>query len=285
MVDSFRGFTPATLVGFFLGMACGAVLLTWVYNGTAGSVLLVALWHITYNMTSATEAAKGTVAAVVSTMVMLWAIALIVLELTAARRGKPSPMHLRELPAPRPYYVRNRTVNVAVRALLASPLHRLLSGSVLLLTYNGISSGRPHTLPVQYTRDGNCLTVLVGDSANKHWLRSLRQPMPVQVRLAGVEVSAIGEVVVDPDQRAKLLTSYQRRYPRAQRTASSAQVLCITPSSEPLREDRHISDGQSAHGAELHLGAFLGACGRDHLATCEAGAARVYRPTSQEFRQ
>lgn len=107
VVDSFRGFTPVTVVGFLLGMGCGAVLLTWVYNGTGGSVLLVALWHITYNMTSATEAAKGTVAAVVSTMVMLWAIGLIVLELTAARRGKPAPMRFRELPA-RPSSLRNR---------------------------------------------------------------------------------------------------------------------------------------------------------------------------------
>jgi hypothetical protein len=82
VLDSFRGFTPVTLPGFVLGITCGAVILTWVYNGTGGSVLLVALWHITYNMTSATEAAKGTVAAVVSTFVMVWAIALVVLELT-----------------------------------------------------------------------------------------------------------------------------------------------------------------------------------------------------------
>lgn len=65
---------------FVLVIICGAVILTWVYNGTGGSVLLVALWHITYNMTSATEAAKGTVAAVVSTFVMVWAVALVLLE-------------------------------------------------------------------------------------------------------------------------------------------------------------------------------------------------------------
>ena len=214
-------------------MVCGAVLLTWVYNGAGGSVLLVALWHITYNLTSATEAAKGTVAAVVSTLVMLWAIALVALELTAARRGKPSPMRFRELPAPRPYSVRNRTINVVVRALLASPLHRLLSGSVLLLTYTGSSSGRPHTLPVQYARDGDCLAVLVGDSANKQWWRSLRQPVPVQVRLAGVEISAIGELVADADQRARLLRSYVRGYPRAQGKASSAQILRVIPCGRP----------------------------------------------------
>jgi hypothetical protein len=151
VLDSFRGFTPVTLPGFVLGITCGAVILTWVYNGTGGSVLLVALWHITYNMTSATEAAKGTVAAVVSTFVMVWAIALVVLELTAVRRGRPAPLRWRDPPVSRPYALRNRTVNLVVRAFLASPLHRLLSGSVLVLTYRGVRSGCRHTLPVQYS--------------------------------------------------------------------------------------------------------------------------------------
>jgi uncharacterized protein len=49
IVASFRGFSPATLPGFLIGLACGAILLTYMYNGTGGSVLLVALWHTTYN--------------------------------------------------------------------------------------------------------------------------------------------------------------------------------------------------------------------------------------------
>lgn len=63
ILESFRGFGTGTLVGFFVGMACGAVLLTWLVN-RSGSVLVVAVWHGTYNLVAATEAARGTVAAV-----------------------------------------------------------------------------------------------------------------------------------------------------------------------------------------------------------------------------
>lgn len=94
-LKSFEGFDAVTLPGFLFGMACGAVILTWVYNGTGGSVLLVALWHTAYNMTTATTAATGTLAAVVSTFVMVWAIWLVVLDLTASRRGRLSPLRIR----------------------------------------------------------------------------------------------------------------------------------------------------------------------------------------------
>lgn len=71
---------------FFLGIFFGAVVLTWLYNRTR-SVLLVAAWHGTYNLTTATRAAQGTIAAVVSALVMTWGIVLVVLELRARRRG------------------------------------------------------------------------------------------------------------------------------------------------------------------------------------------------------
>jgi membrane protease YdiL (CAAX protease family) len=95
IVDSFRTFSAATLPGFLIGLACGAILLTYVYNGTGGSILIVALWHITYNMTTATVAGKGMIAAVVSTLVILWAVVLVIGDLTATRRGRPSPLRIR----------------------------------------------------------------------------------------------------------------------------------------------------------------------------------------------
>lgn len=52
------------------------------YNGTGGSVLLVTLWHGTYNLAGGTAAAKGAIAAMVSAVVITWAILLT----RAARR-------------------------------------------------------------------------------------------------------------------------------------------------------------------------------------------------------
>src|SRR5436190_10576427 len=48
ILTTFHDFTPATLVGFAIGLACGAIVLGWLYNRT-GSILAVAVWHATYN--------------------------------------------------------------------------------------------------------------------------------------------------------------------------------------------------------------------------------------------
>ncbi|WP_030172101.1 CPBP family glutamic-type intramembrane protease [Spirillospora albida] len=97
LLESFRGFGPATLVGFLIGMFSGAVVLAWLYDRT-GSVLAVACWHATYNLGSATLAARGGVAAAVTTVVIVQAVVLIVLEVV---RGGGVLVARREQPAPR----------------------------------------------------------------------------------------------------------------------------------------------------------------------------------------
>lgn len=87
VLDSFRGFTAPTAVGWFIGLFCGAVVLTWLYNGSGGSIALVAVWHAAYNMVSATKAVEGLLAAISTTVVIVLAVILLGLELRASRRG------------------------------------------------------------------------------------------------------------------------------------------------------------------------------------------------------
>lgn len=65
------------LPGFFVGLLAGAIVLTWLYNSSHGSVLAVVLWHASFNYVSASPNAGGFAAAVTSTCVILWAVAIV----------------------------------------------------------------------------------------------------------------------------------------------------------------------------------------------------------------
>jgi CAAX protease family protein len=89
-VTTYRDFAPPAYIGFVFGLACGSIVLTWLYNGTGGSILACAVWHGLFNVATATAAASGTIAAVVSTMVIVQAIVLVRLERRARKRGGAS---------------------------------------------------------------------------------------------------------------------------------------------------------------------------------------------------
>ncbi len=89
-VATYRNFPPAGYVGFVFGLACGSIVLTWLYNGTGGSILACAVWHGLYNLATDTAAATGTIQAVTSAFVYIQALLLVGLELRARRRGEAS---------------------------------------------------------------------------------------------------------------------------------------------------------------------------------------------------
>ena len=93
IVETYREMTLAMIVGGFgLGTCAGALVLSRVAQRTNGSILAAALWHAGYNMTSATAASRGVIAAVTTTAVMVWAVMLLV---RAARRDGRSTLLVR----------------------------------------------------------------------------------------------------------------------------------------------------------------------------------------------
>lgn len=67
------------IVGFLLGLLAGAITFTWLYNSTAGSILMVAVWHGAFNFVTGCVTCKtGVEAAVLSTFVMVWAVVVVI---------------------------------------------------------------------------------------------------------------------------------------------------------------------------------------------------------------
>ena len=103
--------------------------------------------------------------------------------------------------------------NRLVAFLLCSPLHWLLSGSVMLITVRGRKSGHWLTTPVNYVtgREGQLYTT----SQREHiWWRNLLGGAPAFVRVRGTEYAAFGEAIIEPHAVSEELIHLLVRVPK-----------------------------------------------------------------------
>jgi MFS family permease len=114
----------------------------------------------------------------------------------------------------------NRLANPTLVRLLRSPLHRLVSGRLLLLTMTSPRSGSTVTFPVGYARRDTELAVV--SYRTRSWWRGLADGRPVTVRLRGRELPATGEVVVDEAAVAAQLPGLAGLLGRRRLTAAEA---------------------------------------------------------------
>ena len=94
-----------------------------------------------------------------------------------------------------------RYFNPVARFLLATPLHSLMSGRLMLLSFTGRRTGRSYTTPVSYVRIGDSLLVPGGGA----WWRNLEGTSQTQVCLRGVWSAVTPEVITEPIAVAELM--------------------------------------------------------------------------------
>jgi hypothetical protein len=113
--------------------------------------------------------------------------------------------------------------NAVPVAVLRSPLHRLLSRNVLLLSFSGRVSGRRYTVPVVYSQLGEQLIV----TTDSRWWTNLRDGTAVTVRLGRKRFSATASVDRSPPD-----------------VEAALRVLCAEhPSYHRFAEVRRGADG------------------------------------------
>ncbi len=114
--------------------------------------------------------------------------------------------------------------NRIVKALLASPLHRLLSGSTDVIRYTGATSGRVFSTPTQYARLEDGIVIMSGRAETKQWWRNFIEERDIDVLIEGHWTAMRGQArrgSVEPEDTERLLDAYLKRFPRVARTLST----------------------------------------------------------------
>ena len=75
---------PAEIVGWYFSLLTGSVLLTWMYNGARGSVLIVAVFHAMLDV-AMTSPSPGSLSTVMGALLTIWGVVSI----GALVRAKP----------------------------------------------------------------------------------------------------------------------------------------------------------------------------------------------------
>ena len=101
-------------------------------------------------------------------------------------------------------------LNKAVKFILRSPLHGMISKYLLLITFTGRKSGKTYTTPVSYHSENNRVTIFT----HANWWKNLRGGALVHLRLRGQELQGLAEPVTeDKTAIAAALTTHLQKSP------------------------------------------------------------------------
>jgi deazaflavin-dependent oxidoreductase (nitroreductase family) len=95
--------------------------------------------------------------------------------------------------------------------ILRSPLHGMLSGNTMIVTYTGRKSGKTYSTPVNYVRDGDVLWVV--SYRHRTWWRSLHDAK-VTVRVRGNDLAGVAEAITEQQEVADCLMAFLRKAPQ-----------------------------------------------------------------------
>lgn len=203
VIETYRNMGLAIVPMMGLGLISGAIVLTWIYIGSGGSILIVALWHLALNFGSATTAGRGAPGTLIYLGILVWSILVVIRWLVA------------DEPASRPFFTRLRDGSLI--AILRSPLGRLLPG-MTVIGFRGRRSGRTLRTPVECVHEAGDLIVFVYQPEKKQWWRNVQADPEVTVEIDGRDVPgrAIVHVGDDPGSVDDLAT-YVEHHPRVAR--------------------------------------------------------------------
>lgn len=124
-----------------------------------------------------------------------------------------------------------KAISPIMKALLRSPLHRLLSGALMLLTYTGRKTGKQYTIPIGYFAwDTDELMAF----SSARWWTNMRDGKPVTLLVKGRQV--------DPTvihERDAVITTLEVFIERLGARMARMLMLGLPAAREPTQADLH----------------------------------------------
>lgn len=100
-----------------------------------------------------------------------------------------------------------RVINPLVSLLLRSPLHPLVSDSLMLITFTGRKTGDEYTTPVGYwIHEGRVIV-----TTHSPWWHNLKGGQPVELLLRGERREGIATAHPDPEDVARYVEEFVER--------------------------------------------------------------------------
>jgi deazaflavin-dependent oxidoreductase (nitroreductase family) len=97
-----------------------------------------------------------------------------------------------------------------MKFVLRSPVHGMVSKSLLLITFTGRKSGKTYTTPVSYSQYGDRVYIFT----HAGWWKNLRSIAPVTLHIRGRDLQGQAEPVAEDKQTvAAGLTEHLRKVP------------------------------------------------------------------------
>jgi deazaflavin-dependent oxidoreductase (nitroreductase family) len=101
-------------------------------------------------------------------------------------------------------------VNSAMKFVLRSPVHGMVSKTVLLISFTGRKSGKTYTTPVSYSQSGDQVNIFT----HANWWKNLHSEGPVTLHMRGRELQGLPESVArDKQAVAAGLAAHLRKVP------------------------------------------------------------------------
>jgi deazaflavin-dependent oxidoreductase (nitroreductase family) len=119
-------------------------------------------------------------------------------------------------------------MNACMSFVLKTPLlHRMVSGSIVLITFTGRKSGQRHSTPVSYDLEGNTVTILT--KKFRQWWKNFETHPDVELRLKGRTVRGRASASVGNEALLPVLAAFLERHPRD----AQAYGITLGPGNQP----------------------------------------------------